>query len=103
MAQRVRLHPLHRGSVGWARSFSDTKRVHVPTQTSLSEEGEKDSLAWVGLVGVDWRFAESWSVELAYRYLDLGEVDAGSFPAGDGLAGEDYTTQDVFLSVSYRF
>lgn len=97
------LTPFIGGSIGWAHHFSDTTRIHLPSQTSISQDADTDSLAWGGLAGVDWRFAEAWSAELAYRFLNLGEVDGGSFSGGDGISADEYLTHDLLLTVSYHF
>jgi len=95
--------PFIGGTIGWARHSSDTTRVVVPTQASVSEDTDKDNLAWGGLAGVEWGFTEHWSAGLAYRYINMGEVDAGSFSGGDSVSADDYTSHDLLLSVSYRF
>lgn len=95
--------PFIGGTVGWARHDSETTRVNVPTQASVSQDTTKDNLAWGGLAGVEWEFAEHWSAGLAYRYINLGEVDAGSFSGGDSVSADDYTSHDLLLSFSYRF
>jgi opacity protein-like surface antigen len=95
--------PFIGGTIGWARNSSDTTRIDVPSQARTSEKTDSDNLAWGGMAGVDWHFAESWSVELAYRYIDLGEVDGGSFAAGDGIEADHYASHEALLSFSYRF
>lgn len=95
--------PFVGGSVGWARHSSDTSRVVIPTQAETSKTTDKDNLAWGVMAGVGWEFLDHWSAELAYRYTDLGEVDAGSFSGGDSLSADDYISHDLLLTVSYRF
>ena len=97
--------PFIGGSVGWARNTADSDRVViVPGLPRTSKETDSDDLAWGGMLGVDWRFAGNWSAELAYRYIDLGEVEVGPFSANnDGVTADDYTAHDVILSLSYRF
>lgn len=95
--------PFVGGSVGWARHSSDTKRVNTGTSAKVSKETDEDNLAWGGMAGIDWHFAEQWSAEFAYRYVNLGDVDAGSFSGGDGVNADDYTSHDIMLSVNFRF
>lgn len=97
--------PFVGGSVGWARNTADSDRVVIaPGLARSSKETDTDNLAWGGMLGVDWRFAENWSAELAYRYIDLGEVEVGPFSANnDGVTVDDYTAHDVIISLSYRF
>lgn len=95
--------PFIGGTLGWARNMAETTRIHLPTQASTTEKNDTDNLAWGGLAGVGWQFSESWSAELAYRYIDMGEVDGGGFATGDGLEAGHYVSHDVLLTFSYRF
>lgn len=95
--------PFIGGTIGWARNMAENTRINVPTQTSTTDDTDTDNLAYGGIAGVDWRFAESWSAELAYRYIDLGKVDGGSFAAGDSIEADHYVSHDLLLSFSYRF
>lgn len=96
--------PFIGGSVGWARNSADTeRRVLGGGGGSEKDENNDDNVAWGGMVGVDWLFLENVSAELAYRYINLGDVDAGDFSTGESLDADDYTSHDIMLSVSYRF
>jgi opacity protein-like surface antigen len=46
--------------------FEDDKTVH--------------DLAWQVFAGVGWQFGEHWSLHTRYRYMDLGDLEAGPFP-----------------------
>ncbi len=95
--------PFVGGSVGWARNSADNDRHNLVNGASQSDDTDEDNVAWGAMAGVDWRFLESVSAELAYRYINLGDVDAGSFSGGDSIDADDYTSHDILLSVSYRF
>lgn len=95
--------PFIGGSIGWARNISETTRVNIPGGTSTTQDNDEDNLAWGVMAGVDWEFIDHWSAGLAYRYLDLGEFDSGSFSGGDSVGADDFTSHDVLLSVTYRF
>ena len=95
--------PFIGGTVGWARNMADNTRINIPTQAKSTDDTETDNLAYGGMAGVDWQFAESWSAELAYRYIDMGKVDGGSFAAGDGIEADNYVSHDLLLSFTYRF
>ena len=76
----------------------------VANQAQVDYDNDEDNLAWGGLVGVDSAFAPDWSAELAYRYIDLGDVDTGAAPTtGETISGDSYVSHDVLLSVIYRF
>lgn len=95
--------PFIGGSIGYARNDADTERVVVPTQATTSKDNATDNLAWGVMAGVDWEFIDQWSAGLAYRYIDLGEVETGTFSSGDGVSVDDYTSHDLLLTFSYRF
>ncbi len=95
--------PFIGGSIGWARNTSETTRVVIPGGPSTTQDNDEDNLAWGVMAGVDWEFIDHWSAGLAYRYLDLGEFDSGSFSGGDSVGADDFTSHDVLVTVSYRF
>lgn len=95
--------PFIGGTVGWARNAADTTRTDLSSGAEASRDQHEDNLAWGGMVGVDWAFAKNWSTELAYRYINLGEVDSGAFAGGDSISTGDYTSHDILLSIFYRF
>lgn len=95
--------PFIGGTIGWAHNMAENTRINIPTQTSTTDDTNTDNLAYGGIAGVDWQFAESWSAELAYRYIDMGKVDGGSFVAGDGIEADHYVSHDLLLSFGYRF
>lgn len=90
-------------SAGWARHTVETERTALATQVETERDQDKDNFAWGGLIGVDWDFTEHWSAQATYRYIDLGEVDAGAGPAGDSISADDYISHDFLLGVLYRF
>ena len=95
--------PFAGGSVGWARNSTEVTRIPLATQASTTRDVDKDNLAWGATVGLDWAFAENWVAEAAYRYTDLGEVDAGTAVAGDQISADTYISHDLLLSIYYRF
>ena len=56
-----------------------------------------------GLVGVNWRFAENWSAEFMYRYINMGEVSTGNLTFGEKIESDDYTSHDLLFSAYYHF
>ena len=90
-------------SAGWARHTVETERTALATQVETERDEDKDNFAWGGLLGVDWHFAESWSAQAAYRYIDLGEVRSGVGPAGDSIEADDYISHDFLIGVLFHF
>lgn len=95
--------PFVGGTIGWARNSTEVKRVVVSTQALTKRDQDKDNFAWGATLGLDWAFAGNWVAEAAYRYTDLGEVDAGVGPSGDRIMADDYISHDILLTIQYRF
>lgn len=90
-------------TAGWARNSTDTRRFNLSTQASVEGDEAIDNFAYGGFFGLDWGFSESWSAEVAYRYLNLGDAETGAVDATDGVSPDDYVSHDVLLSILYRF
>jgi opacity protein-like surface antigen len=95
--------PFVGASIGWARNSVTTERVNFATAAKTTRDNATDNFAWGGTVGVDWFFAQNWSAQAAYRYIDLGETDSGPGPAGESIKGGSYTSHDLLLGVFYHF
>lgn len=95
--------PFLGGSVGWARNYADTQRTVLSTQAQVDREQETDNIAWGIMAGVDWRISRNWSADIAYRFVDLGEVETVRFAGGDQIASDHYFSHDVLFSLYYRF
>lgn len=90
-------------SLGWAHTVNETKRVNLTTRAETNQDASTDNFAWGVMTGVDWRFADNWSAEAAYRYINLGDVETGAFAAGDSFSAEDYVSHDLVITVNYHF
>lgn len=95
--------PFIGGSIGWARNMAENDRTNLGTSATESDDADEDNLAWGAMAGVDWLFLDNVSAELAYRFINLGDVDAGSFSTGDSVDADDYTSHEILLTISYRF
>lgn len=61
------------------------------------------NFTWAVNAGLLWDITEDIHFILGYRYIDLGEIDFGSF-AGGGINVEgDYVSHDLLLTLGYRF
>jgi opacity protein-like surface antigen len=69
------------------------------------------NFAWALYAGVGWQVTPRVTVELAYRYLDLGSAKSGDLISADGInyvpnnpmVFNDLTSQDIKLGVRYAF
>ncbi len=95
--------PFFGGTVGWSRNNSEMRRTVISTNTSVNQSNAVNNVAWGVMMGVDWGMSENWSAEFAYRFINLGEVDSGVFPAGDQLKADQYVGHDILISVLYKW
>ena len=70
--------------------------------TSLTKSDGKMNFAWTLGAGIDYRLNRCWSLDLGYRYVDLGEASA-DFKDGSGKAKTDMRSHDILLSARYYF
>ena len=78
------------------------------TGTYIADGASKTNLAWALHAGVAYKVTNNFTVELAYRYLDMGTAKQGNGRSFDGSnAGpssfefRDLTSQDVKLGVRF--
>jgi len=102
-------------SAGWAWNPADSGDINVSASGSDSASGPNlgpnsagggegtDNFAYGGVLGLDWGIGENWSAEVAYRYLNLGDAEAGPANAADGVVADSFVSHDVLLSIYYRF
>jgi opacity protein-like surface antigen len=58
---------------------------------------------WAVNAGILWRMAEDVRFQLGYRYIDMGEIEFGSFAGGAVEMTADYVSHDVILGLIYDF
>ena len=89
--------------VGWARNTSDVLRTPLIAGPSEERKDTSDNVAWTAGFGVVYRLSDTWRLELAYRYIDLGTIEMGPYNNGTIIEAEDYVSHDIFLGVQFRF
>lgn len=116
------LTPFVGGGIGAAnvrfRSFRDAGIAYATPGTlstgypTMAYAGDHDewNLAWALYAGLGFEVTDAFTVELAYRYLDMGDGETGDIIAYDGtntvdnpMIFEDLTSHDVKLGVRYTF
>ena len=98
-----RFTPFLGATIGWARNHSSVERTSIGTGLTTEQTNTENNIAWGVMLGVDWAFAQKWAAELAYRYINLGEASTGVFPTGESVVADDYVSQDLLLSVMYKW
>jgi len=76
--------------------------------TGYANSATTTSLAWALYGGLSYKVTPGFTVELAYRYLELGSAQTGDLVAFDGTQNlgpmhfRDLTSQDVMLGVRWN-
>ena len=81
----------------------------VNAATYFANSGSKTSFAWAAHAGLAYKVSQNFTVELAYRYLDLGTGITGKGDTFDGILNgrgrpfefHDLTSQDIKLGVRW--
>lgn len=90
------------GGAGWRFSRTEGQEWARSTNTVVDGNVSTDNtnFIWTVGAGVMWHFAEDWSAELEYRYVDLGTLDFET-GTGDRLSGDAYS-HDLIVGLVYR-
>lgn len=86
------------------------KDINVPASSVFYGDADHSStnFAWALYAGLSYDVTPQFTVDLAYRYTDLGSAETGPATAYDGsstLGGleiKDITSHDLLLSARYR-
>jgi len=95
--------PFVGGSIGWARNQSDVERIDLGTGVASTTQSATNSLALGVMAGVDYELSRHWGTELAYRYLNMGEVETGRLSGEEEIKADSYVSHDLMWSLLYRF
>jgi opacity protein-like surface antigen len=99
------------GGVGLASiSVNGLKDVNVPNNgVAYATDNTDTNFAWAVYGGLAYDVTPNFTVDLSYRYLDMGDAKSGRVRAFDNSATnsgffiDDITSQDVMLGVRYKF
>ena len=104
--------PFVGGGVGAANiKIHDFTDVGVTVDSvAFGADHDEWNFAWALYAGLGFEVTPAFTVELAYRYLDLGDAESGDLVGYDGtnlidnpMIFEDITSHDLKLGVRYTF
>ena len=110
--------PFVGAGVGTSRNtisnFGDVTVCTIPTCTTsdaYADSASQWNFAWALYAGLGYKVTKNFTVELAYRYLDLGNAKSGDLIGYDGSNGNGYnpmefrhlTSHDVKLGLRFNF
>lgn len=106
------ISPFIGAGVGAANvEISDFKDVGTTVDSvAYGDDHDEWNLAWAVYAGVGLEITPAVTLELAYRYLDLGDAESGDLVTFDGtndiknpMKFEDITSHDIKVGVRYQF
>lgn len=98
--------PYLQGGIGWARN--KTEKLFFPDSTFIRGDTHND-LAWQIGAGVGYAISDQWTLDLSYRYLDMGEVRGGDTYINGATATKveatrfDLRAHEIMIGLQYQF
>lgn len=97
--------------IGWSNiEIKGFKDVNVPNGALFyGKDHDEDNFAWALHAGISYAVTDRFSIDLGYRYVDLGDADAGTAFAFDnsgtidGLEFDDLTSHDLIFGARWKF
>lgn len=99
------LHPYLSAGIGAAFHNTDTSFLDASGPVPLFESDQRSTagLAYTMGAGVQWDVFNSWTLLLAYRFMNLGDIETGTFDGGRISVEAEYVSHDVMLGALFRF
>lgn len=97
------------GGIGFSRNKLDDVDGSVAGVNGKIDGDTETSFAWQLSAGVGIEVAPKWTVDVGYRYIDLGEVKTGNSASLGGVSGAidpikaDLKAHEIQASVRYQF
>lgn len=100
------------GTGGFAWSTGSVRRTQIiaqpaavppiPALAGTVETASNTRTGWAAGAGVEWGFAQNWTVRAEYLYLDLGKVTS-VFPLANRQQTNTLTLNVARIGVNYKF
>lgn len=97
------LHPYFGGGIGATRFWAENDFNDIGGSGRSSDDTTGTNFTWAVNAGLLWDLSSSLYLSLGYRYIDLGEIDFGSFAGDQVNLRADYASHDILLGLGYRF
>ena len=70
--------------VGYVNNRNETELLEVVggSETRIDDTQTTNGFAWSLGAGFTRPFSENWLLDVSYRYMDLGDIEAGPFSGG---------------------
>jgi outer membrane immunogenic protein len=89
-----------KGGGAWVQTQATISDLTVPASIGVT----KTVNSWVAGGGVEWAFAQNWTIKFDYQYMGLDSIDLGNGLLQDGLFGlHNGNVQMGTVGVNYLF
>lgn len=107
----VEITPYLGGGVGLAINDTDKVRFEAPSFTTIVLDGNTTTqFAWNAAAGLGIGATENLTIDIGYRYVDLGSFESGTDARQGTVTGTfqkgvkgDLTAHEVLIGLRYRF
>jgi opacity protein-like surface antigen len=97
-----KITPFIGGGVGIAINDTDTKGTVIATGVNKNYSSTDVEFAWTVGAGVNYAINKNWSLDLTYRYIDLGEAVFGSRTDGE-ITSKDVSSHEIVTGLRFQF
>jgi opacity protein-like surface antigen len=100
--------PYVQGGIGWARNKTEKMFFAAPNGSYTTGDTHND-LAWQIGAGVGYVISDQWTLDMSYRFLDMGEARGGDkFINGATVtsveaARFDLRAHEFMIGLQYQF
>lgn len=99
------------GGIGWADiEIKGLQDVNTPQGALfVADDHSEGNFAWALYAGLSYDVTDRFSLDLAYRYTDLGDASSGTLHAYDGSSSidgidfDDVTSHDLMFGARWKF
>jgi outer membrane immunogenic protein len=88
-----------KGGWGWVQTQTTLADLTVPASVSFNNT----TGGWVWGAGVEWVFAQNWTMKVEYQYIGLDSISGGGGLVRDAFNVQNANFQSVTLGINYLF
>jgi outer membrane immunogenic protein len=88
-----------KGGGAWLQTQATISDLTVPASIGVS----KTASGWVAGAGVEWAFAQNWTMRFSYKYIGLDNVSVNSGLLRDSLTVQNPNFQSATFGINYLF
>lgn len=75
------------GGLGYARNKTDNISLSVPGVSATAPGGTKSGMAWSLMAGVGYPLSKTMTLDIGYRFMDLGKIESNAGPLSPAAFG----------------